>query len=123
MESKIELFKLILERTELCRIAFNANAQLRYTTEKRLKGKCTRDKLNIKIINAKKAKEAVKAFTKANIKRRKQLARELNTRQYKSSSNTIIGARVANKYYAIKEMKELVDEYTIEQILLGGNNE
>lgn len=123
MDSKIELFKLILERTELCRVSFNAKAQVRYSSRKYLGGKHTLNQLNVKLIQAKKANDAVKAFTKKTTTRRRQLAHALKTCQNKSANNTISNVKVGDKVYSIKEMKSAIQEYEIEQILLGGSSE
>lgn len=122
MKNKIELFQLILKRTELCRVKFNTYAQFKYTAKQYMNKKLTIDRLNVKAINAKKAKNALKTFTKATIKRRKQLALELKTHQNKSANNTILGVWVADKYYTIKDIKQIVNEHIAEQVLLGDSN-
>ena len=84
MNNKIELFKIILERTELARVSFNKRAQLRYATKKYLKGEWTLKQLSDKAVQAKAIKDKLKAFTKSTTTRRRQLAHELKTYQHKS---------------------------------------
>ena len=119
MDSKIELFNIILERTELCRQSFNAMSQLRYATRKYLVDKWTIEQFNDKAIKAKIAKDRVKAFTKKTTTRRRQLAHQLNTKQIKSASNTISAVNVNGKHYTKSDMKKAIDEHVAEQILLG----
>ena len=122
MSDKIELFNMLLIRTELCRVHYNAKAQLRYATKRYLENNWSLEQLNVKAVNAKYAGDVVRAFTKKTIKRRRQLMMILDTHQNKSSSNTISGVRVADTYYSDEIMLHIVQEHEVEQILLGDNS-
>ena len=57
--------------------------------------------------------------TKKTIKRRRQLAYLLNTKQNKCASNTILGVRIGSTYYTTEKMRTEINHYVAEQILLG----
>lgn len=120
MNERIELFKMILERNELCRNKWNAYQRYAYTFKRYYKGKHENLELvKDRAITARATKELVQAFTKKTRKRRIQLAISLKTKQYKSTTNVIQSVMASGKRYDIAEMKQEVKEYKIEQILLG----
>jgi len=119
MNERIELFKMILRRNVLVRAKFNAGSRYFYSFKKRHPLDKIQQRLTEFITN----RDAVTSFTKETRKRRRQLAILLKTRQYKNSDNYIHWVKLDDVYYTVDGMKKAIEEYEIEQILLGDNNE
>ena len=73
-DAKVELFKMILERNELCRVRTNARQRSNYWYQKMFRSH-NEDKLNKEMELARIAYAAVSAFTKKTHKRRMELQR------------------------------------------------
>jgi len=120
MSDIVELFKMILKRNELVKTSFNAYQRYTYTFKRYLKGYHQDiELLTNRAIELKIAKEKVKAFTKVNTTRRRKLAYQLKTKQYKNAVNKIEWISIDNKRYSLLDMKRIIEEHKIEQILLG----
>lgn len=124
MPEIIELFKMILARNEITRIAHNAYQRHSYSLKRYLQNKDENikelEKVKNRIKETQKAKLNLYNFTKKNRKRRKQLQYLLKTRQYKNATNKIEWILIEENRYSLKDMKKAIQEYEIEQILLGG---
>ena len=120
MTEKIELFKMILERNELCRVSWNTYQRFKYSSKRFLKGHLTDEELvKTRAIESRDATKAVYDFTDKTLKRRRQLAKSLKTKQRKNAVNVIEWVEIDRVRYTPSAMKRDVEEYTCEQILLG----
>lgn len=117
MSDKIELFKYILKKNELNRSRFNSYQNAVYASKCKNKNIIERwEKYDADLA-------ALQDYVRDNRKRRRELQKELNTRQFQNGVNKIYLIRLGDTAYYLSDMKRVVkvyeDDQEINQILLG----
>ena len=120
MTSRIELFKMLLERNKV--VIANRNARARSTYACMNSDKFSKKEREKRAKEYWKCNKAVYAFTKRTHKRRIELMHELRTCQRKRADNVVGGIWIGNEYYSLEDIKREVNEDTVERILLGEYN-
>ena len=113
MHNKIELFKMLLKRNKLNTNRHNSYQRYAYAFKNKKKDILKRQK------EFKEFQQALYSFTAETHKRRCELRKEFKTHQYKDGRNNIKWIRVNDVNYGIDDMKKVIQDYEIEQILLG----
>ena len=113
MLNKIELFKMLIRRNELNKERWNSYQRYSYALRKKKKNVLRRKEERLA------AQQSLYTFTAKTYGRRQEFKRELFTRQVRDGVGNITHIFLGQERYNMDEMKNLIQEHEIEQILLG----